>query len=96
MGKQNHKGQASQVETVATIEIPVPGDPLEREELSLDEIRRRCGYSKPATCTICKHPKCGEIEQAVMIKSTRAVAKEYGVGRTSLERHMHNHFVVPE
>jgi len=96
MDEQNYRGQAAQVETVGFIELPALGDPLDREELTLNEIRQRCGYSKPATCTICKHPKCGEIEQAVMIKSTRAVAKEYGVGRHSLERHMHNHFAVPE
>ena len=96
MGKQNHKGQASQVETVATIEIPVPGDPLEREELSLNEIRRRCGYAQLMQCTICSHSKRDEIEKAVMTKSARQVAWEYGVGRSAIASHMHNHFVLPK
>ena len=96
MGKQDYRGQAAEVETVATIEIPAFADPLDREELSLNEIRRRCGYVPLIQCTICKHPKCSEIEQAMMTQSCRVVAKKYGVGRTSLERHMHNHFVVPE
>jgi len=96
MAKSDYQGQAAQVETVAVIELPALGDPLEREELSLNEIRRRCGYVPLSQCTICRHPKCDEIEQAMMTQSCRAVAKKYGVGRMSLERHMHNHFALPE
>jgi len=94
--EQNNRGQAVQVETVTTIELPALGDPLEREELSLDEIRERCGYRKPTQCTICNHPKCAEMEQAVMTVSSRKVAAKYGVGRRALERHMRHHFKVPE
>ena len=96
MDEQDYKGQSGQVGTVGVIEIPALADPLEREELTLDEIRERCGYSKPTTCTICNHPKCAEIEQAIMTKSSRWVAQEYGVGRVALQNHMHNHFAVPE
>lgn len=96
MAKQNCRGQAAQVTTVATIEIPALGDPLEREELSLNEIRRRCGYAQLMQCTICSHSKRDEIEKAVMTKSARQVAREYGVGRSAIASHMRNHFVVPK
>lgn len=95
MGKQDYCGQAAQVETVGVIELPILED-SKREEMTLNEIRERCGYSRPTQCTICNHPKCAEMEQAMMTQSSRVVAKKYGVGRTSLERHMHNHFVLPE
>ena len=96
MAKSDYRGQAAKVETVGFIELPALGDPWEREELSLNEIRRRCGYVSLSQCTVCRHPKCSEIEQAMMTQSSRVVAKTYGVGRGSLERHMHNHFAVPE
>ena len=96
MGKQDYRGQAAQVETVAVIELPALSDPIEeQEELTLREIRERCGYSEPTTCTICKHPQCKEIEKAVMTASARQVAREYGVGRGAITSHMRNHFVVP-
>jgi len=96
MDEQDYRGQAAQVETVATIELPALGDPLEREVLSLDEIRERCGYHKLTLCTICNHPKCAEIERAMMTLSSRKVAATFGVGRGALERHMKYHFKVPE
>ena len=96
MDEQDYRGRSAQVETVGFIELPALGDPWEREELSLNEIRRRCGYVSLSQCTVCRHPKCSEIEQAMMTQSCRAVAVKYGVGRTSLERHMHNHFALPE
>ena len=96
MDEQNNRGQAAQVETVATIELPALGDPLEQEELSLNEIRERCGYRKLTLCTICNHPKCAEMEQDMMTVSSRKVAAKYGVGRGALERHMQHHFKVPE
>jgi len=96
MGKQDYRGQDAQIETVATIELPALGDPLEREDLSLDEIRERCGYSRLTQCTICNHPKCEEMEKAVMVRSSRKVAQEYGVGRGALENHMRNHFEIPQ
>jgi len=95
MGKQNHSGQASQIETVGVIELPALGDPLEREGLSLDEIRERCGYQAMTTCKACNHPQRAEIEKAVMTESVGSVAKQYGLSKPGLLNHMRNHFVVP-
>ena len=96
MGKQDYRGQAAQVETVAVIELSALGDPLDREELSLNEIRRRCGYKEITRCLTCNHPDRKKIEQAVMTESAGLVAKRYGMSKPALLNHMRHHFVVPE
>jgi len=96
MGKQNHSGQDAQVETVAVIELPALGDPRGHEDLSLGEIRERCGYSPLSVCKTCNHPQRDEIERAVMTESVNRVAKRYGLSKTGLGNHMRQHFAVPE
>jgi len=96
MGKQNHQGQASKIETVGVVEIPALADPLAEEVLGLNEIRRRCGFAVRGQCKTCNHPQRAEIEQALMTESLGTVSKRYGIGKEALRRHMQHHFQVPE
>lgn len=81
--------------TLGVIEIPALADPLEeQEELTLDEIRGRCGYAPMTMCRTCNHPQRAEIERAVMTESVNSVAKRYGLSKPALLNHMKNHFSV--
>lgn len=43
----------------------------------------------PRTCTICSHPKRKAIEKALVLGTAlRNIAKQYGVGHVSIQRHL--------
>ena len=49
----------------------------------------------PRTCTICKNKQCDEINEALIQgESFRAIAGQYAVSKTSLQRHKTNHLPV--
>jgi len=100
MAKSDYRGQAAQVETVATIELPNPEEESDIgpvSKLSGPEARLAYGLHMGGGrfCTICTHPQRTEIEQLVLQQSYRKVAKQFNVGYHSIFRHVHNHFVVP-
>jgi len=50
----------------------------------------------PRRCTICDHPKCAEIDRALVGNGTsyRRIAAQFGVAETSLRRHKAEHLPV--
>ena len=44
-------------------------------------------------CSVCRHPQCKEIEDKLLLKeiSLRQAAREYGLHRTQIRRHMMSH-----
>ena len=55
---------------------------------SAREVRRMAGK-----CSICEHPKRGEIDKAIVTRSAslRTIADRYGVSKTALIRHRDSH-----